>query len=143
MNFECIVYEKKEEVAIITLNRPQVLNAMNKRLWLDVEQAIADYIHDGFRRNVARAEYHGRHLPLAIPANVSNSHECLNAVHFRHPEIHKQNSMACFLKSFYRFKPVARNIHFYLRQTQTDDCREQSSDLSFVVSDKKPAKITL
>jgi enoyl-CoA hydratase len=41
MTFECILYEKKEGVAIITLNRPQVLNAMNKQLWLDMERALA------------------------------------------------------------------------------------------------------
>jgi enoyl-CoA hydratase len=46
MNFECIIYEKREGVAIITLNRPQVLNAMNKQLWLDVEQALADARED-------------------------------------------------------------------------------------------------
>lgn len=46
MDFECIIYEKKEGVAVITLNRPQVLNAMNKQLWLDVEQALADARED-------------------------------------------------------------------------------------------------
>ena len=46
MTFECIIYEKKEAVAIITLNRPQVLNAMNKQLWLDVERALADALED-------------------------------------------------------------------------------------------------
>ena len=46
MNFECIIYEKKEGIAVITLNRPQVLNAMNKQLWLDVQQAIADARED-------------------------------------------------------------------------------------------------
>ncbi len=46
MTFECILYEKKEGVAIITLNRPQVLNAMNKQLWLDVERALADARED-------------------------------------------------------------------------------------------------
>ncbi|MBA4397258.1 MAG: enoyl-CoA hydratase/isomerase family protein, partial [Syntrophus sp. (in: bacteria)] len=46
MDFECIIYEKKEGVAVITLNRPQVLNAMNKRLWLDIEQALADARED-------------------------------------------------------------------------------------------------
>ena len=42
MNFECIIYEKPEGVAVIRLNRPQVLNAMNKRLWLDMQAALDD-----------------------------------------------------------------------------------------------------
>jgi enoyl-CoA hydratase len=46
MTFECIIYEKKEGVAIITLNRPQVLNAMNKQLWLDMERALSDALED-------------------------------------------------------------------------------------------------
>lgn len=46
MSFECIIYEKKEEIAIITLNRPQVLNAMNKQLWLDIERALEMALED-------------------------------------------------------------------------------------------------
>jgi enoyl-CoA hydratase len=46
MNFECIIYEKKEGAAVITLNRPHVLNAMNKQLWLDMERALADARED-------------------------------------------------------------------------------------------------
>jgi len=42
MEFECIIYEKKTGVAVIKLNRPKVLNAMNKRLWLDVQAALED-----------------------------------------------------------------------------------------------------
>ncbi len=46
MELECIIYEKHEAVAVIKLNRPRVLNAMNKQLWLDLmaalEQAEAD-----------------------------------------------------------------------------------------------------
>ncbi len=42
MSFECIIYEKQEHIAIIRLNRPQVLNAMNKQLWLDFQEALAD-----------------------------------------------------------------------------------------------------
>lgn len=40
MNLECILYETKENVAVIKLNRPKVLNAMNKQLWLDFRQAL-------------------------------------------------------------------------------------------------------
>ena len=42
MAFECIIYEKHKGVAAIRLNRPQVLNAMNKRLWLDMQDALQD-----------------------------------------------------------------------------------------------------
>jgi enoyl-CoA hydratase len=42
MNFECIIYEKIQEIATIKLNRPKVLNAMNKQLWLDFQAALED-----------------------------------------------------------------------------------------------------
>ena len=42
MNFECIIYEKETNIATIKLNRPQVLNAMNKQLWLDFQEALED-----------------------------------------------------------------------------------------------------
>ncbi|MFP3928917.1 MAG: enoyl-CoA hydratase/isomerase family protein [Desulfobacteraceae bacterium] len=42
MEFECIVYQKQGGVAEIRLNRPRVLNAMNKQLWLDVQAALED-----------------------------------------------------------------------------------------------------
>ncbi len=35
-------YTIKEGVALIRLNRPQVLNAMNKRLWLDMQKSLED-----------------------------------------------------------------------------------------------------
>jgi enoyl-CoA hydratase len=46
MNFECILYGKKQGVATIKLNRPRVLNAMNKQLWLDFKAALADAAND-------------------------------------------------------------------------------------------------
>ena len=46
MEFECIMYEKEEGVATIKLNRPQVLNAMNKQLWLDFQVALEDVQND-------------------------------------------------------------------------------------------------
>ncbi len=42
MNLECIIYEKKDQIATIKLNRPKVLNAMNKQLWLDLRTALRD-----------------------------------------------------------------------------------------------------
>jgi enoyl-CoA hydratase len=46
MTFECIIYEKKGAVAVIRLNRPRVLNAMNKTLWLDFQNALEDVKND-------------------------------------------------------------------------------------------------
>ena len=46
MNFECIIYEKNQGIAIIKLNRTQVLNAMNKQLWLDFQAALEDAKND-------------------------------------------------------------------------------------------------
>ena len=46
MNFECIIYEKEEGIATIKLNRPKVLNAMNKQLWLDFQSALEDAKND-------------------------------------------------------------------------------------------------
>ena len=40
MNFQCLIYEKTDHIAIIKLNRPEVLNAMNKQLWLDFQSAL-------------------------------------------------------------------------------------------------------
>jgi enoyl-CoA hydratase len=46
MKFECIMYEKQAGIATIKLNRPQVLNAMNKQLWIDFQEALEDVKHD-------------------------------------------------------------------------------------------------
>lgn len=40
MNFENIIYEKKERTAILTLNRPQKLNALNEPLLKDFDLAL-------------------------------------------------------------------------------------------------------
>jgi enoyl-CoA hydratase len=50
MEFETVIYEKKDQVAVVTLNRPKVLNAMNKQLWLDLREAfLAARADDGVR----------------------------------------------------------------------------------------------
>jgi len=40
MDYECIIYEKKEKIGLIKLNRPKVLNAMNRQLWLEMLDAL-------------------------------------------------------------------------------------------------------
>ena len=46
MKFECIIYGKDRGIATIKLNRPKVLNAMNKQLWLDMQAALEDAKND-------------------------------------------------------------------------------------------------
>jgi len=48
MEFGCIIYEKDKEegIAMIKLNRPKVMNAMNKQLWLDFQVALEDVKND-------------------------------------------------------------------------------------------------
>jgi enoyl-CoA hydratase len=46
MNFECVIYSKEDNIAIIRLNRPSVLNAMNKQFWLDLQEAFEDAKND-------------------------------------------------------------------------------------------------
>ncbi len=46
MAFECIIFEKSEGIATIRLNRPKVLNAMNKQLWIEFQNALDDSRND-------------------------------------------------------------------------------------------------
>ncbi len=40
MDYECIIYEKQDKVGLIKLNRPKVLNAMNRQLWIEMQDAL-------------------------------------------------------------------------------------------------------
>lgn len=42
MDFETVRYIKADGIATVMLNRPDVLNAMNKQLWLDLQSALND-----------------------------------------------------------------------------------------------------
>ena len=46
MEFECIRYEKSAAIATITLNRPEVLNALNRQMLIDMETALAEVHND-------------------------------------------------------------------------------------------------
>ncbi|MFH2091219.1 MAG: enoyl-CoA hydratase/isomerase family protein [Pseudomonadota bacterium] len=40
MSDECILYETIDNIGLIKLNRPKVLNAMNRQLWIDMQNAL-------------------------------------------------------------------------------------------------------
>lgn len=46
MNYSTIIYEKKDGVARITLNRPKVLNAISPQVLLELEQALTEIAND-------------------------------------------------------------------------------------------------
>lgn len=46
MDLETVRYITADGVATIILNRPKVLNAMNKQLWLDLQASLADALND-------------------------------------------------------------------------------------------------
>ena len=41
MQYQCIIYEKKDKIGLIRLNRPKVLNAMNLQRWMEVLDVLA------------------------------------------------------------------------------------------------------
>jgi len=46
MNFENIILEKKEKIAVITINRPQSLNALNKPVFTELSMALDTIAND-------------------------------------------------------------------------------------------------
>jgi enoyl-CoA hydratase len=46
MDYKCIIYEKKDQVGLIKLNRPKVLNAMNRQLWVEMQDALGSAKQD-------------------------------------------------------------------------------------------------
>jgi len=70
MTYECIIYEKKEGIAVIKLNRPQVLNAMNKQLWLDLQGALEDSLGD---ENIKAVIFTGEGRAFSTGADLKDS----------------------------------------------------------------------
>ena len=52
MSFETVIVEKVDDIAIIKLNRPKVLNAINVQLTRDVHQALAEAALDASVKGV-------------------------------------------------------------------------------------------
>jgi len=52
MEYECIIYEKKDHIATITLNRPERLNAMNPQMMKELEEVFYSVEEDDETRVV-------------------------------------------------------------------------------------------
>ena len=46
MDYDCIIFEKHGGIAVIKLNRPKVLNAMNRQLWIEMQDALERVLSD-------------------------------------------------------------------------------------------------
>lgn len=46
MTYENIIYEKRDRIAYITLNRPRVLNALSGQLNRELHDALLDFRDD-------------------------------------------------------------------------------------------------
>src|SRR5690242_17983915 len=52
LTFENLLYEKKNSIAYITLNRPKVLNALSHKTWENLQAAFEDARDDDVVRGV-------------------------------------------------------------------------------------------
>ena len=55
MHFETVIYELREQVAVITMNRPEALNALSLKLTKDLNSAIGQSINNGARAVILTA----------------------------------------------------------------------------------------
>ena len=74
MDYQCIIFEKKNRIAKITLNRPEELNAIDKDTHLELQAALRDIEEDPETRVViitgkGRAFCAGADLKYAISLN--------------------------------------------------------------------------
>ena len=58
--YQCIICETVGPVSVITLNRPQVLNAMNRMLWVELADALkqveTDILEAGYQKGLNLAQ---------------------------------------------------------------------------------------
>jgi len=52
LSLETVVYQKRDALAYVTVNRPKVLNALNARTWADLKTAFEEARRDGAVRGV-------------------------------------------------------------------------------------------
>src|SRR5215468_6036028 len=85
LNLETVSYAKKGAIAYVTLNRPKVLNALNKKTWEDLKAAFADAQGDadvrgviltgtGDKAFIAGADISELAHATAVDAEASSSH---------------------------------------------------------------------
>ena len=86
MNYQTIIYEKTEGVGIVTMNRPEVLNAMNDQVFAELTDVfrVMDQdsdIHCVVVTGKGRAFIAGADVAAEIKKSVREEHIFLRAAH--------------------------------------------------------------
>ena len=55
LNFETVLFERRGQVAIIVLNRPEVMNSINAQLYMDAGKALEIFKNDSELLEIGRA----------------------------------------------------------------------------------------
>ena len=92
MKLECIEYEKVGGAAILKLNRPKVLNAMNQQLWLDLQAALDEAENDD---NVSALIITGNGRAFSTGADLKES---------------KQRSPAAYRAYLVKLQEISRRV---------------------------------
>ncbi len=106
MDYENILFEKKGAVALITLNRPQVLNAMNRQLWLEMMDALENIRTD---KEIRALIFTGQGRAFSTGADLKDSKG-------RSPEAYRAylESLQAASRTIIRFeKPTVAAINGY------------------------------
>jgi enoyl-CoA hydratase len=74
MEFSTIIFEKQENFAIITLNRPDKLNALNNQLFTELDQIITEIEKDAGIKAVILTG--SGEKAFAAGADITELHEC-------------------------------------------------------------------
>ena len=70
MDYTCINFETQEKIAVITLNRPKVLNAMNRQMWLEIMDTLDTVKEDA---NIKALIFTGHGRAFSTGADLKDS----------------------------------------------------------------------
>ena len=108
-NYETIIYEKKNSVAKITLNRPEALNAITRTMFLEIGQALDDAEQDNSVRVVLLT---GSGKSFCAGVDMKFSQAELLTLHDKQ-EFFKLGNKAAVEKMENLSKPVIAAVHGY------------------------------